>query len=97
MLLNNGLLGGGCRRPKAASAKPERGDKTKIRTVDRRAEAVQLLTRMSARPLSGPSRRFSLTVGAALLGLVALSLTGIWIYVFFNIIPYIFEGQPSAG
>lgn len=45
----------------------------------------------------GPSRRFSLTVGAALLGLVALSLTGIWIYVFFNIIPYIFEGQPSAG
>jgi len=46
---------------------------------------------------SGPTHRFPLTVGAALLGFVALLLTGIWIYVFFNIIPYIFEGQSGAG
>ena len=48
----------------------------------------------ASRPLmpSGPSRRLSRTVGAALLGLAALLLTGLWIYVFFNIIPYIFDG-----
>ncbi len=53
----------------------------------------------ASRPLmpSGPSRRLSRTVGAALLGLAALLLTGLWIYVFFNIIPYIFEGRSGAG
>ena len=66
--------------------------------VDGRAEIVQWLAKLpQGFPMpSGPSRRFSPVVGAALLGLVALSLTGTWIYVFFNIIPYIFEGGSGA-